>query len=232
MNRTLVRTSLTLAFGFTVLSTQAATLITGDRLSINSGAVAYDITGNITAVSGSWFAFDLDNNGIGNDEKTAIQQGTEGIIIGIVQATGVPSHSGSPTASDWNRIDAPWSFLGATGMHFTSLGITGGAGGLNMSGWNWVFNGAASTNLGSSAWGAGFTSGVANFAWDGVYGHGYTLDYHATASDGAFTGGLAPYALHLEGSVQPVPIPAAGWLLGSGILGLLGAGLSKRNTKA
>jgi len=106
------------------------------------------------------------------------------------------------------------------------VGVTGStAAGLDLSGWCVVWNGATPTNVGSAAWGAGFSNGVGNFVWDGVYGHGYTLDYHATVVGDDFSLGV-PYALHLEGPVQAVP-EASAWgmmLAGLGLVGFAARG--------
>lgn len=74
-----------------------------------------------------------------------------------------------------------------------------------------------------------FTNGNAQFVWDSIYSHAYILNYGATVPPGdpSGTGGFR-YFLHLEGTVQAVPVPAAAWLFGSGLLGLLGLGRRRR----
>ena len=43
--------------------------------------------------------------------------------------------------------------------------------------------------------------------------------------DGPFLG----YSLYLEGTVSPVPLPAAAWLFGSGLIGLMGNARNKKS---
>lgn len=227
MKPSALQIALALTLGVCAVGAQAAVVGTGDRLTINTGIATYDQNGYLTNVtSGSWYGCDCNANGIiSGTEKTPMSQGTEGIIIGVTQAEGSPTHIGAPYPTDWNRIDAPYSFFGNTGEHFTVSAITGSTtSGLNFSGWRWDwYDGAYPINMGDGAWGAGFTNGIGNFVWDGVYGHSYTLDYHATipAGDPSGIGGVS-FAYHFEGTVQAVPIPSAAWLFGSGLLGLLG----------
>ena len=207
------------------MSSYAAALNTGNRLTINSGVYAYNNSGYTTGVSsGSWFGYDLYGNGtITGNHQVALQQGAEGFIIGVTQAIGTPTHTGAPTATDWNSITAPYAFFGNTGQEYTTSPITGSTeAGLDFSGFNWAWAGLDNNNLGSGAWGAGYTNGVANFVWDGIYGHSYTLDYHATLPISNASGfGNIGFAYHFEGTVEAVPVPAAFWLFGSGLLGLL-----------
>lgn len=192
------------------VNAQAANLQSGDILTITAGVQLYDATGNPSNVTpGSYFGMDTNKNGvIAGVEKTPLAQGTTGLIIGTTTSAGA-SHGGCPTGGDINAIDAPWCFFGNAGSDFVKVTpITGGTGGLDMSGWTVTWNGIPAINMGSGAWGSGFSSGVANFTWDGVYGDGYTLDYHATvpAGDPSNFGGVG-YALHLVGTVQAAPPP-------------------------
>lgn len=220
--------------GLSTLTAQAATLNTGDQLTINSGIYSYDAYGYTSnVISGSYFGCECNGNGIiSGTEKTALHQGTEGFIIGVVQGTGTPTHYGDPLATDWNRITAPYSWYGATAQEYTTSPITGSTEtGLDFSGFNWPWNGVEDIDFGTGAWGAGYTNGIANFVWDGVYGHGYTLDYHLTVANGDPSGfGGVKFAYHFEGTVNAVPVPAAAWLFGSGLIGL--AGIAQRRKVA
>ncbi len=235
MKQTTLQLSMITLLGLTSMMTQAATLNTGNQLTINSGISVYDSYGAITdVVSGSYFACECSGNGrISGSEKIDLQQGTEGFIIGVVQAPGTPTHVGQPLPTDWNRITAPYGYIVATGQEYTTSPITGSTEmGLDFSGFNWTWNGIEVINFGTGAWGAGYTDGIANFVWDGIYGHSYTLDYHTTIATGDPSGfGSVKIAYHFEGTVNAVPVPAAVWLFGSGLIGLFGVAKRNRNAR-
>jgi len=212
---------------------QAALLNTGDVLAINAGTQLLDASNNpVDVPSGSWFGMDMNGSAsISGWEKTPLAMGTTGLVIGTTTTHGV-HHAGCPVAGDTNAITAPWCFFGNTGSDFTRVGVTGGTtAGLNFSGWYWGWN-RIDIPMNTGAWGTGFSNGIANFVWSGVYGDTYTLEYTATQPGGDSSdwfGGVR-YYLHLEGTVQAaptVPVPAAAWLLGSGLLGLIGVAQRK-----
>lgn len=216
----------TVAASFTAISLQAAVVKTGDQLTIHSGFTTSSSYGGTFVTAGSYFGCDCNGNGtILPNERTVLKQGTEGFIIGVIQGTGSPTHSGAPNETDWNRITAPYSWYGSTAQEYTTSPITGSTeAGLDFSGFNWPWNGIEDIPFGTGAWGEGFTNGIANFVWDGVYGHAYTLDYRTTIEQGSPTGiGGVQFEYHFEGTVvSAVPVPAAVWLFGSGLLGLIG----------
>lgn len=239
------KTQLALSLG-AVLSTvapiaHAATVNLGTRLTITAGVQTYDQNGNpADVVKGSWFGFegngDYKTQGV---EKTPLSQGPDGgLIIGLAQDTnGHASHAGDPHAGA-GGIDAEFLFLGNSAMHFTTTPVTGSTstgsgGGLDFGGWAFAWN-SFNHPLGGGAWqptncaalgcgGHTFIDGNAMFLWDGTYGGSYTLHYTATSPNGPFAG--VPFSVHLEGHV--VPLPAAIWLLGSGLIGLVGFARSR-----
>lgn len=215
------------------LGAQAATVNNGDILHIT--AATFDSNGYVNG--GSYYGVDTNgNNQISAAEKVALAEGTTGLVIGVTSTPGA-SHGGAPTASDTNAVTAPDVFFGSTGSWYFTSPVTGSTtGGLNMSGWNWAWNGLQSIPLGSGPWQPGncaalgctgytFTNGIGRFQWDGVYGHAYTLDFTSTGLPGDPSGfGGVRFYTHLEGMVAaaPVPVPAAMWLFGSGLAGLFG----------
>lgn len=231
-------TALFLTLGVTGVEVQAAQLYSYNLLTINSGVANYDSYGYSTDVSsGSWFALEGDNNSkIAGSEKVAINPGSDGgLIIGVTQAPG--------------EIDGGWSFFGYSGGgHYTTVAPTGGTtNGVDMSGWAVYWNGL-NIPMGTGAWtpqncatlgcsGMTFSDGVATLVWDGLADSAYSLWYTATVPPGDPSGfGGVQYMLHLEGIVTsvtivdppPVPVPAAAWLFGTGLLGLLGVARRRR----
>lgn len=210
MNKKMLVVGSAALLGSAGMSAQAAVLGTGDLLTVGAG---------------SWFAVDMDANlSIDASEMAAIAPGSDGgMRIGSTQAIGA--------------IDA-WTWLGQPGNHYTTVAPTGSTtGGIDFAGWTIHWNGydiAPAIDLG--AWtpancatlgcaGVSFVADVAAFSWSGVYGDSYSLWYSWSflESPGIFES--TDYVLHLEGTVQAapaVPVPAAAWLFGSGLLGLLG----------
>jgi hypothetical protein len=230
MKKTIISAAIAGVFGFAATGAQAFTLNTGDILTITDGA---QITASsvVTAVSGSFFGMDTDGNSkIALPEATPID-GLAGITIGSTVGSYV--------------IDQ-WAFFSNTGSHYLTSPVSGDTtNGLNMSGWTVDWAAVPLIPMGTGAWaplncgaahmgctGQTFTNGVANFSWDGIYGNAYTLWYSATVPDGDPSGfGNVQYFVKLTGVVQEgtavVPVPAAAWLLGSGLLGLVGVARRK-----
>lgn len=252
-NQNTLAVAIALVLGIGTPAVQAASLPSDSLLLITDGEPVMDSYGAMTDVtSGSWFGVDFDNDGkIVGTEKYAISQGPDGgIVIGSIQlASG--SHSGPPDGSESPSIDAPLLFWANTWMHFTAAApyAIGGdtANGLDLSGWRATWNSIPEINLGTGAWNPGncaelgisqcaFSDGVAQLLWDGSYGGPFRLLYTATIPQGDPSGfDNVPYFLNLEGEVYPaeeLPLPAAAWLMGAGLLGLLGAARRRRTTPA
>lgn len=209
MNKNNVAVIIGAMLGGAAVTAQAAVLNTGDILAIGTS---------------SWWALDADyDSAITGSETVLISPGTDGgIVIGSRQVTG--------------DIDT-WTFLDTPGAHFTTLAPTGSTEtGLDFSGWSIFWNGQVQmtedSGLALGAWtpdncdalgcaGIGFSTGVAALSWSGVYGDSYSLWYSDAhnPSPGCF-GCEAYYVLHLEGTVvaSEVPLPAAVWLFGTGLL--------------
>lgn len=237
MNKKKIALGVMMILGTTAgVTAQAAMLQTGDLLTIAAGVAVYDQNNNPVNVSGgSYFVCDCNGNlSIQNVEKSAITPGTDGgIRIGFTQSSG--------------QIDDYYQMFNIPGRHYTSVAVTGGTTtGLNFSGWNMDWN-SMTMPLGTSAWTptncatvgvscAGYANGVAVFNWNGIYGGAYTLDYTARVPQGHPSGfDSVPFFLHLEGTVASivpsVPLPAAVWLFGSGLFGLMGAARLQRSAE-
>jgi hypothetical protein len=180
-----------------------------------------------TDVVGSWFAMDALDNGPDPDEKTPIGS-LNGIVLGTTQAAS-GSHTGPILGTESPNIDNPWTMFGGTGMHqttspITATDVTANGANLDMSGWNVTWNGIASIPLpqvGVAAMTCTAGSSCSNSS-------NYALDAVFHVNGAGFT--TVSYYLHLEGHVSNVPVPAAAWLFGSGLMGL--AGVARRRKTA
>ena len=155
-------------------------------------------------------------------------------MLGTAQAAS-GSHSGAPDGSETAGIDAAWGFFGNTGLHYTAsptdvLSQSGNTATIDMSGWTVTWNGIAAIDMGAGVV-ATMTCDV-----DCSNGDGYILEYATAVPDGDPSGfGNVPYVLHLEGTISgdllaAIPVPAAVWLFGSGLVGL--AGVARRRKAA
>ena len=198
------------------------------NMGAQTGVCAYDMgtypDSCIVAATptGNYFAMDNDGSGIWEDaERVGIDAGVDGgILLGQDQILG--------------GIDSEWGFFGAPGYHFqnSSLSISSDNGmgdvTLSMSGWTVNWNGG-DINMGEGA------DAIVTCGADCGVGDTFTLDYNAVVPSGGFEG--VAYLLHLSGTIgtgtvaaSDVPVPAAVWLFGSGLLGLVG--VARRKTHA
>ncbi len=217
MKKILLTLSFLIVTAFTSQFANAA-LLNGSTLSYTPAATG----GTVMPApgTGSWFSMQV-------TPMTSIYtpiQSLNGIVLGTTQ----PADSIIPLQGD---IEIPWTFSANNGTHQTLsdsnvLSTVGDTATLDFSGWNITWNGIPSINMGTGAWN-GNADGVADVVCQGGSGCGngasYILDYSATVPMGDPSGYVgAPYALHLEGTISAVPVPAAIWLFGSGMVGLLG----------
>lgn len=172
-------------------------------------------------ISGSYFALDSNGDSIFHaTERIAMTSVGVGLTLGTTQDVG--------------EIDNAWKFISYDGWHYTETALTVISSDFNtaeidMSGWR-VFWGApgeeGSINLGLG------TLATVECGIDCSIGDTFVLDYTACIPSGTFHP-CPDYALHLEGvisSPSAVPVPAAVWLFGSGLICLFG--FSKRNLKS
>jgi len=255
MKKTTLVTAMGLAIGGASLSANAAltsssTLVFDSSIEIclaDAGTYPYCSYGT-TVSSGSWFAMDIGGNGtIQSNEKYAITATGTGIHLGSIGSTATGSHSGGIDGTENPAFDI-WEFYGATGMSYLTSAITivdDAVGGdptvkaLDFSGWTITWNGIAAIDMGGDATNFGTTglpgelnSGLALMTCSTAScsdSSTFTLDYQAKVPKGdpSMFGGVM-YAVHLEGQVSSVPVPAAAWLFGSGLLGLLGVASRKK----
>lgn len=227
MKKTLLGTALVLAFGVTAMSAQAANTFT-----FKNGTAATAGTDGV-----SWFsmlASDTDSDGIPDTNVYTGMRGTNTALttgdFNMDVAGGPVVGGGGTVHNTGNTIDRDWSFFSAWGAHFnavaTPVTYTGGTtASVNMSGWTVHWNGG-DVDMGQGS-PATISAGV-----DGLWGTGdERMDYAAVVPSGSFAG--VQYAFHLAGTMAMptntavVPVPAAAWLLGSGLLGLVGVARRK-----
>ncbi len=217
MKKLLLPAVIATTLGAAVNTSIHAALASNSVLDFNSGSPEFG------TLLGSYFGLDFNGDGtVDSGERVAISP-HNGLVLGTIQiATG--SHDGPTDGSESPDIDNPWQLFGFTGMHGASSATTVTSTGVNtasidFSGWyiNWAVNGVTDIGLGNG----GAASVIC--AVDCTAGDSYTLDYSTIiASDDPSGFGDVLYNLHMEGTFSTIPIPAAIWLFGSGLIGLVG----------
>jgi hypothetical protein len=201
----------------------------------------YSIMGGDITCGGSGGSSYQDYRSLRSINSTAIP-GPNGLLDMNVVNTITPSSSGT-NHNIGNMIDRDSAAGGSWAAHFTTstlpvLAVDSMQAKVDMSGWRLTWNGST-VNLGTGQdvmYGTSFTGAYA-FSNDGIWGNGNdTLEYFVsnnTSGISELIGFSVPcctdvpasdYRLHLVGSFTPVvvPIPSAVWLMGSGLLGLMG----------
>lgn len=184
-------------------------------------------SGTTQPASGSWFYIE-------GSLYTPIAS-NEGMALQHFAQPAFGSHTGAPDGSEAPSIDQPHNFFGSTGMWgsvspITILSASGNTATLDFSGLRWSWDGL--DNFYSIVESSLGDTGVATVvcAVDCTPGDSYVLDYSGhfqTGINSAFVG--LGIQIHLEGTVSmPTPVPAAAWLFGSGLLGLLGVARRRR----
>ena len=242
MKKSVITSAIVAAMGGISMSAQAA-LTSSTVLNFNAGTPI--VTGclagslntantsctlgaglNVTDMSGSYFTMDTNGNGTADiSEKNGISE-NNGVHIGSVQSSS-GQHTGGIDGSESPTVDNPWNFNGNTGMHTVNSAITdNGDGTLDFSGWgvNWGLNGPSGADGPTIPMGGDATITCDTAAC--ADGESYVLDM-AVHVPAAFTS--VPYTIHLEGTISAVPVPAAAWLFGSGLVGLAGVARRRRS---
>lgn len=219
---------------FSSFSLEAALSSTA-LLEFDSGNIICDSSGYCSGAQGSYFSVDTDNDGsFSAYESIAISPGSDGgLLVGQSQLASVPYYL---DGTEVTPFDSVWLFLGEEGAHQstspTNILSDDGNGNvqLDFSGWGAAWNGNTiglggdSVNFASETGSATLTCGV-----DCANGDSFTLDYaaHVSLNDPSGFGGVY-WNIHLEGTISSIPVPAAVWLFGSGLVGLAGVACRRR----
>ena len=161
----------------------------------------------------------------------------EGLIIdGITTQSASGSHSGTPNGSESPGIDNPWEWFGNTGMFFTSSPVTkiDGSGNsvmLDMSGLNITWNGSIIPRV-EDEFSLPNNPAIVTCLFTCADNETYLLTYQMALpgecyyDPSCFGAVYRYYDLSLRGvivgnDISNVPVPAAIWLMISGLVGLV-----------
>lgn len=184
-------------------------------LNFDPGVIEICGTSTPCVKTGSYFGMDTNGNGVVvAPERTAlaIHDGLRLSTATIHDADATQpasgSHGGVADGSETPGIDAPWSFFGNVGMHYTAnpakiLSASGNTASIDFSGWGVTWNGIPAINMGAGTWGTN-ADGVADLVCgvDCAVGDTFTLDYTATVPANDPSGfQFVKYNLHLIGTI-------------------------------
>lgn len=221
-----------------------ASLLSNSTLKFDAGVYVCLISGTFPncmhglthVVSGSYMGFDTNGSQTVDLPERAALEEVQGINLGVIQSIG--------------KIDKQYEHITGFGQHFSNSAINilsdDGSGNvtLDLSGWNmqWMYksdSSAAFWGIENYSLGGGHPSypdetGIATVTCDldCSIGDRFILDYsvHTLPIEGDGNGlNNTQYELHLEGTISAVPLPAAVWLFGSGLVGLIGVARRKKS---
>lgn len=219
-------------------SSMAAPLPAGTKLLLDMG----NATSVTPCTAGSCFSMEV---ATGFKIWTNFQGGTDGgFFVGKNQISGGQELAPSAANTTSGELTTAWLFFGNYGTFFTDPnGTTNifddtscagaactGKTALNV--FNVAWNGGI-IPMGSAA-GCALPACTAN-QLAGIFISNYqidllaktwSLDYSQVVPSGGYLG--VSFGAHLSGKVQPIPLPAAVWLFGSGLVGLAAVARRKK----
>jgi hypothetical protein len=252
MKKLTLFTAIAGALGASVSTSASAALASDAVLIFDPAEYSYSSLIGDFVSGGSYFGMDTNGNGtITVNERTGLEL-NDGLYVGTTQLatgshSGAPDGSESPGIDQpWFFFSNTGMHYSSSDT--TLLSASGNTATLDFSGWGVTWNGISAINMGGGSQDCGTASdgicvqqteegpidfagvfdngtGIADIVCgvDCAVGDSFTLTYNAVVprADPSNFGGVS-YSLNLVGTVGAVPVPAAVWLFGSGLLGLVG----------
>jgi len=241
-------------FKKTALSTSLALAMGGASLSANAALTtsAYlDFTGTFTMET----AFGLIPTNISSGKDGGIHIGAAQPLGGHATHGGAPHTNKGKLDKEWEFFSNSGQHFTVTPITVVNDDVNGDGGytkTLDFSGWRVSWNAIPEINMGGGLQDCGTSTDgicVTNDGVDigGTYDNGtslatltcsnascsnsstFTLTYAAVVPQADPSGfGGVNYAVNIQGHVNAVPVPAAAWLFGSGLVGLVGVARRKK----